>query len=45
MDRRASTGACIKLARVFQGGLVAARAATMDSWRREPERPSLWAPF
>lgn len=45
MDRRAATGAFIKLALVLQGGLIAARAATLDSWRQEPERPSLWAPF
>ncbi|HEY4469997.1 MAG TPA: phytoene/squalene synthase family protein [Stellaceae bacterium] len=45
MDHRAATGAFIKLARVLQGGLIAARAATLDSWRHEPERPSLWAPF
>jgi phytoene synthase len=45
MDRRAATGGFIKLARVLQGGLVAARAATLDRWRHEPERPSLWAPF
>jgi len=45
MDRRASTGTFIKLARVLQGGLIAARAMTLDSWGHEPERPSLWAPF
>jgi phytoene synthase len=45
MDRRASTGTLIKLARVLQGGLIAARAMTLDSWGHEPERPSLWAPF
>ena len=45
IDRRASTGTFIKLARVLQGGLIAARAMTLDSWGHEPERPSLWAPF
>jgi phytoene synthase len=45
MDRRASTGALIKIVRVLQGGLVAARAATLDRWGAEPDRPSLWAPF
>jgi hypothetical protein len=45
MDHRAATSAFIKLARVLQGGLIAARAATLDSWGHEPERPSLWAPF
>jgi phytoene synthase len=45
MERRASTGTLIKLALVSQGGLVAARAATLDSWRQEPERAALWAPF
>jgi phytoene synthase len=45
MDRRVSTGAVVKLARVLQGGLVAARAATADRWRAEPERPALWAAF
>jgi phytoene synthase len=45
MDRRASTGAATKLALVLRGGLVAARAATVDGWRHEPGRPALWAPF
>ena len=45
MDRRASTGALTKLGLVLQGGLVAARAATLDGWRQEPDRPALWAPF
>ena len=45
MDRRASTGAMSKLALVLRGGLVAARAATVDGWRREPDRSALWAPF
>jgi phytoene synthase len=45
MDRRASTGALIKIVRVLQGGLVAARAATLDRWRAEPNRLALWAPF
>jgi len=45
MDRRASTGALIKTVRVLQGGLVAARAATLDRWGAEPDRPALWAPF
>jgi len=31
--------------RVLQGGLVAARAATLDRWGTEPDRPALWAPF
>jgi hypothetical protein len=29
----------------LQGGLVAARAVTLDSWGVEPDRPALWAPF
>jgi phytoene synthase len=45
MDRRASTGAATKLALVLRGGLVAARAASLDGWRREPDRVGLWAPF
>jgi phytoene synthase len=45
MDCRASTGALTKLALVLRGGLVAARAATWDGWRHEPDRASLWAPF
>ena len=45
MDRRASTGALIKLTRALQGGLIAARAASLDSWGHEPDRPALWAPF
>jgi len=45
MDRRASTGALTKLALVLRGGLVAARAATFDGWRHEPDRTGLWAPF
>jgi len=45
MDRRASTGALIKIVRVLQGGLVAARAVTLDRWAVEPDRPALWAPF
>ena len=45
MDRRASTGTLIKIVRVLQGGLVAVRAATLDRWGAEPDRPALWAPF
>ena len=45
MDRRASTGGLTKLARALEGGLIAARAATLDSWGHAPERPALWAPF
>lgn len=45
MHRRASTGTLIKIARVLQGGLVAGRAATIDRWRAEPDRTTLWAPF
>jgi phytoene synthase len=45
MDRRASTGAVIKIARVLQGGLIATRAATLDRWGAEAARPALWAPF
>jgi 15-cis-phytoene synthase len=45
MDRRARAGTLIKLARVLQGGLVAARAASLDGWRHEPDRVTLWAPF
>jgi hypothetical protein len=45
MNRRVSTGALIKLARVLQGGLVAARAASLDNWRHEPDRPALWTRF
>jgi 15-cis-phytoene synthase len=45
MDRRSSTGARTKLARALLGGLVAARASTVDRWRREPDRAALWAPF
>jgi phytoene synthase len=45
MDRRASTGTATKLALVMRGGLVAARATSLDSWRHEPDRAGLWAPF
>jgi 15-cis-phytoene synthase len=45
MDRRASTGAWIKLGRVVKGGLIAARASTVDRRRNEPDRAGLWAPF
>jgi len=45
MDRRASTGAVTKLALVLQGGLIAARAASLDNWGHEPDRQALWAPF
>ena len=45
MDRRASTGTLIKIARLLQGGLVATRAATFDRWVAEATRSALWAPF
>jgi len=45
MDRRAATGNLTKLALVLQAGIIAARAATLDGRRREPERAGLWAPF
>jgi phytoene synthase len=45
MDRRAVTSSITKLGRVMEGGLIAARAATLDRWRAEPTRPPLWAPL
>ena len=45
MDERASTHALTKLVRVMEGGLIAARAATLDGWRTEPTRPPLWTPL
>jgi phytoene synthase len=45
MDRRASTGALTKLARALEGGLIAARAVTLDGWRHESDRPAIWTPF
>jgi 15-cis-phytoene synthase len=45
MDRRASTGTWIKLVRVVTGGLIAARASTLDRRRDGPDRAGLWAPF
>jgi phytoene synthase len=45
MERRASTGAVTKLALVLRGGLIAARAASLDNWGPEPDRQALWAPF
>lgn len=45
MDRRAATGALTKLAKVMQGGLVAARAATLDHRRPAPPRPDLFTPL
>jgi len=45
MDSRASTTASTKLALVMKGGLIAARASTLDGWRSEPERPPLWTPL
>jgi len=45
MDRRASTSAVTKLALVLRGGLIAARAASLDNWGHEPDRQALWAPF
>jgi phytoene synthase len=45
MDRRATTGTAAKLALVLQGGVVAARAVSLDGRCRAPERDGLWAPF
>jgi len=45
MDRRASTSSLTKLGQVMAGGLIAARAATLDGWRSEPVRPDLWTPL
>lgn len=45
MDRRVSTGALTKFAQALRGGGVAVRASTIDRWRREPDRATLWAPF
>lgn len=45
MDRRGSTGTLTKLARVLEGGIIAARAVTVDDWRYEPDRVGLWVPF
>jgi phytoene synthase len=45
MDVRVSTGPLNKLGRVMAGGLIAARAATLDSWRAAPARPPCWTPL
>jgi phytoene synthase len=45
MDGRAYVGSASKLARVVEAGLVAARAAALDTRRPEPDRPPLWTPL
>ncbi len=44
MDGRAFVGGATKLARVIEGGLIAARAAMVDARSPEPVRPPLWTP-
>jgi hypothetical protein len=45
MEGRAYVGSGSKLARVVEAGLIAARAATLDTRCREPDRPPLWTPI
>ncbi len=43
MDRRASTSSLVKLGRVMEGALIAARLATFNAGRVEVARPALWS--
>ena len=42
-DERVSTSTGEKVALALGGGLMAARGATLDRWRRGPARPALWS--
>jgi phytoene synthase len=43
LERRATTTRVDKVAKMLAGGAIAARAVTVDRWRRAPARPPLWA--
>jgi phytoene synthase len=42
LEHRAITNRQDKIIEMLHGGSVAARAVTVDRWRRAPERPPLW---
>ena len=42
-DARVSTSTAEKVMLALGGGLMAARGATLDRWRRGPARPALWS--
>ncbi|MDP1736309.1 MAG: phytoene/squalene synthase family protein [Caulobacter sp.] len=42
-DERVSTSTAEKLGLALGGGLMALRGATLDRWRKPPERPALWS--
>jgi phytoene synthase len=43
LERRAATGRADKVLKMLAGGMVAARAVTLDRWSPPPERPPLWS--
>jgi len=43
LERRATTTRVDKVAKMLTGGVIAARAVTVDRWRDTPARPPLWA--
>jgi phytoene synthase len=42
-DERVSTSTAEKVGLALGGGLMAARGATLDRWRKGPDRPALWS--
>ncbi|MDP2258925.1 MAG: phytoene/squalene synthase family protein [Caulobacter sp.] len=42
-DERVSTSTVEKIGLALGGGLMAARGATLDRWRKGPARPALWS--
>jgi len=43
LEQRATTTPIDKVTKMLAGGMIAARAVTVDRWRRAPVRPPLWA--
>ncbi len=42
LEQRATTTRIDKVAKMLAGGVIAARAVTVDRWRPAPARPALW---
>ena len=42
-DQRTVVSKPMKILRALEGGLLALRSATLDRWRKAPERPALWS--
>ena len=42
-DKRTVVSTPMKVWRALEGGVIALRGATLDSWRQPPQRPDMWS--